>query len=519
MNCSCSRCSRRQALQIGGLGIVGLVAPTTARTVTATETEETPDVDVYQSFEIGLSDDREHVTIHCDFTLGDGHDGPVTVGVQNINDVEIETGTGVEVNGRRDSGKRFHHYSVYDGGSVTATFPVTGDDFGQTFLGVGGEWAFVAPERLVMTMTRRSVTIDFDLDLMPSTPGIVRGNHALLGEDDQYGLYEKDADEETLELVVLGDADLPTHPDDILDALTALSDSLSVGGVSDRVTIFGISDDGFPEEAPGGSSDGSNSSAWLRGSFPLDAAPSVWDHEYVHTRQTYQSIKSSVLGDDTRWLFEAEADHYATLVPYESGRASFDELEYAYERGNNDRYGDAVLADYGTWEDRRRANYTVGALVLGWLDLQIRKGSSMTHSLDDLLKEIDQIPVGETVRHDDLLALIEKYASEDVMQQADEYLTTDARPDFWGKETHEQYMSLDVSGGVIDASTDTQPEQSSEGEESERASDADSEGWAVGGFLSDLSDGAVAALVSGGVSLSTILSYEYLTNSGSDGDE
>lgn len=484
MNCSCSR---RQAVQLGGLLAVGVAVSPTVRADTGTGLDDTIEVDVFQSFTIDWVDNRERVSVRSEFDVS--HAGTETVYVRRIEGMNIEMSEGVEFQ-REES--RADRYTVSDGESLTVTYALDTDDYVQTVVGLSGEWGFVAPERLIMPIS--TPDHDFDMEIPASTPGVVRGHHTMLGE---YTQVERKGDLETIELVAGGETDLATTPEEICETLAHTSDSLTVGGESDRVTIFAIPN---TDRSAGGSSNGSNTSAWVTDSFPLDAAVSIWDHEYVHTRQEYQGIRKRVLADDTRWLFEAQADHYGALIPYESGRVSFNEMSRAYERGRSDHYGDAVLADRESWRENRRANYTVGALVLGWLDLEIRRASSNRHRLDDLFAYLNDLPRGATFTHDDLLEQIGVYADSDVVEQADEYITTDARPDVWDEETHEEYFlderppdTDDEGGGDIDG-TNTDTDHGVGGSEN----GGGGEQTAIGPFAdAGLGNGIVAALSGG----------------------
>ncbi|SNR64530.1 hypothetical protein [Halorubrum vacuolatum] len=368
------------------------------------------------------SEERDRISLEVTLEFS----GTDTVALRNREQVTIESSNGFE---ETQGG----YQTDTSGETLVASVPTQPAEFIQTIYG-GDDWAFIAPERVVNVFSHRPATLDYSLDISiaDGTEGIAHGHHVLLGS---YETYSKEASEEEISLIVPDAADLSSPAEDILDALVNASDRVDIGGESERVYKFAV-----PEGITvGGSSDGSNTSAWTRTDFEIDSAQSVWDHEYIHTRQEYQGIKNRILPDETEWIFEGKADHYGILLPYEDGRVSFSELRRAYERGL-ERHEDAVLKQKETWEEERRANYEVGALVLGRLDLEIRRATDGERSIDDLFRQFNEYNSDAELTHDQLLELIEETSTTEVADLADQYMSTTQRPEMWDQDTHEQYF-------------------------------------------------------------------------------
>jgi len=326
------------------------------------------------------------------------------------------------------------YWTDTSGATIVASVPTQPDQIIQTIYG-GDDWAFIAPERVMSITSHQLGNVDYTLDIAiaDSTEGVSHGHHALLGS---YEAHSKESSREKITVVVPDAADLVSPNKEIVDALVRTSDRLAISGESEEVYKFAV-----PQEMPfGGSSDGSNTSAWTRSDFPIDRAQSVWDHEYVHTRQEYQGIQKRILTDETRWIFEGQADHYGILLPFEDGRVSFSEMRSVYRRGKGERHEDVVLKERESWIEERRANYELGALVLGRLDLEIRRATDGDQSIDAVLGQLNELPADTELTHDQFLSLIEETSTAKVADMADEFISTTQRPEVWDEEIHQQYF-------------------------------------------------------------------------------
>ena len=435
---------------------VGLEAGQTQGTVSATSDSDSR---IHQRFTVRWDPDRDqHVEISARFER-ENVEGNMRIRVP-------ENGAVVDAGEFERSGDR--QFSTSAESDFVYSVPVRPDEFHRAIFGDEG-WALVAPHQVINLIGFTPGTqpvIDFvDIHDKESQDGLVGGWHVYLGK---YESFIKEADKETIQLIVPDAASLDESPTDFVEELAFASDRLSIGGTAETVYKFVV-----PDDSSAGSSNGSNNSAWTTHRIPLTwdhNGLSVWVHEYVHTRQVYGSALRYIETSETRWLFEGLADHYGALIPYESGTATFDELRRSYERGYRDRHEDAVLVDEDSWREER-GDYTLGALVLGKIDLEIRRETDADRSLDEVLQQINEIPFDDEFTHEQLLDIIRDVASNDVSALADTYITGTERPDFWSEETHRQYFPAPAITDDDEASSGEEDEQSSEEEESDSEED------------------------------------------------
>jgi hypothetical protein len=162
--------------------------------------------------------------------------------------------------------------------------------------------------------------------------------------------------------------------DEIFAALAAASRDLEVGDRDDSVLLFAL-----PAPADrGGESFPIRDEAWVAADEPLDDPNSVWLHEYVHTRQSFD------LAEDMRWFREASAEYYAARLAYEQDRVSGSEMRSHLGGAPVE----ATLTDRSSWSDAR-VPYEKGSRVLAVLDRRIRAETDGERSLQDVFRRMN----------------------------------------------------------------------------------------------------------------------------------
>jgi hypothetical protein len=221
-------------------------------------------------------------------------------------------------------------------------------------------------------------------------------------------------------LVVPEAAEMATNPTAALDSLAHASRRIEFGRRDDEVFVV-VAPTTVPWAATGlqrGDAD-----LWIRDVQPVDSARNAWVHEYVHSRQEYESTA------ETRWTVEAMAEYYAALLPYEAGRISFEDLRLKLARGRGDTYDDVVLAEPSTWDDNE-GNYVKGALVWAALDRQLHAEAAA--SLDDVAAAFGD----EGVSQAEFLDAVAAAGGGDVRSTASEYTQTTTTPSLWSETEH-----------------------------------------------------------------------------------
>ena len=444
--CSCDHSgnSRRSILKKGAAGAAGVLL-FSANTGTASATED------------GSSEDKPEILYDAVLDWGSENNDrislEVTLEFSEIDEVALRPHNGVTIENtgsfERSEGA---YWTDTSGETIVASVPSQPDQFIPTVYG-GDDWGFISPEQILSLQSPRYRTVDFTVDLAirNSTEGVARGHYALLGS---YETHTEESSRENIIFTVPDAADLVSSEGDILDALVRTSDRLDIGGESSEVYKFAV-----PQEMPFGGASYGPTSAWTRSDFEIDRVQSVWDHEYVHTRQEFIGL-GNILTDETQWLLEGQPDHYGILLPFEDGRVSFSEMQRAYERGNRERHEDAVLKERESWREERRANYEVGALVLGRLDLEIRRETDGEQSIDAMFKQLNELPADTDLTHEQFVSFIEETSSAEVADMADEFMSTTQRPELWDEEIHHQYFESRTQEESTDEESEPESDES-----------------------------------------------------------
>jgi len=309
-------------------------------------------------------------------------------------------------------------------GTGSLSIPSASADEGLAFADAGS-WALVRLPRLG-TSWRWSGTEDVGLAKGTTVdgPGATGGSIAYLGEVRR---YEASARGESFQLVVPERAELRESPDAILASLTAASDRLRVGGRSDRVVVFAAPGD--VDWGVAGIQYGDDD-AWVVADAELSTASNAWLHEYVHTRQGFETTESGA------WTVEATAEYYAALLAFEQGRVSYAEFREKLERGGRDRYDDDVLASPSTWSGG--ANYLKGSLAAGAIDLRMRQATDRSATLQSAFRKLNGY--NGTVSNGVFLDAVGDAAGASVRSTASELTRTERTADAWSEGTHGEYF-------------------------------------------------------------------------------
>jgi hypothetical protein len=286
-----------------------------------------------------------------------------------------------------------------------------------------GPWAIVrVPEVGTRWSWRGGDDVDIAVSAAVDGEGATGGEMAYLGPMTE---HVREANGQRFRLVVPAAAELSAEPDAVLGALANASGVLAVGARDPSVLFLAA-----PTSVPWGSAGLTygGSDAWVLANATLETAGNVWFHEYVHTRQSYQST------DATRWTVEGSAEYYTALLAYRLDYVGFEAFANYLERGENTRYADGVLADARTWEGP--VNYLKGGLVFGQLDRRVRLASDGDASADDLLARLNDAegPVTQSA----FLDAVRQSGDDGVARYARRYTETADVPSMWGLSAHRE---------------------------------------------------------------------------------
>lgn len=239
-------------------------------------------------------------------------------------------------------------------------------------------------------------------------PAGIRGEQlVLIGEHET---YQRTVHGQELTLIVPDAAEMDESPTDVVESLAYEARVLRVGNRNDIhyhfVTTTPIRGGGW---APG-----NNLEVWTRDGTSLSW--NTWGHEYVHTRQGYNS-------PDANWLREAVASYYQRLLAYKQGHRIFASFQRGHEIEEN-IHGDVVLAEPRTWESR--SDYDKGALVLAALDVEIRERTDGERSYQDVMRRLND---ARNVDHETFADAVEAVVGEPMDEFMDRYVLGDEIPD------------------------------------------------------------------------------------------
>jgi PGF-CTERM protein len=244
---------------------------------------------------------------------------------------------------------------------------------------------------------------------------------AFLGD---YELRTHTAHGQQFRLLIPQAADLEAEPAAIFESLASASDRLRVGDRDEDIFMVAAPTDEVDWAVRGlqlGDSD-----FWVRDTERLDTPANNWIHEYVHTRQEYETAT------DSRWFTEGSATYYAALLTLEQQRIGFDRFQRFIATGEDQPQSDAVLSEPDTWENY--ANYRKGALIAGGLDRQIRLATEQEASLATVFRALNRHD--GTVDATTFAGYIERVAGEQTAREAIGATTTDNLIPMWTADEH-----------------------------------------------------------------------------------
>jgi hypothetical protein len=276
---------------------------------------------------------------------------------------------------------------------------------------IGLQWRYRGTDSVTVSRTTRA-----------DGEGAVGGNTAFLGP---HTVYTREANGQTFRLVVPAAAEMASDPDRVVAALANASGEMQVGDRDARVFAVAAPTDRVDWAVEGlqvGSHD-----FWVRDGQRVDDIGNAWLHEYVHTRQSFDTAESG------QWFTEASATWYAALLSFDEG-ATFPDFRRFLGRGASSPQADAVLAEPSTWEEN--AQYWKGALVLGELDRRLRLDTNGSASLQNAFRALNG-RTGE-VTNDDILAAIAEDAAPETADAAERFTTTSDAPETWNRSAHRE---------------------------------------------------------------------------------
>jgi len=311
-----------------------------------------------------------------------------------------------------------------------------------------GEWGIVQRPALGHAWGwRGSPSVTFDRSLSAS-PGAAGSDVAYLGE---YAEYEHTAHGQRFRLVVPAEADLAENRSAVFGTLANASDGLRVGDRDDEVFLIAAPTTDVRWGARGVQT--GDADAWVRDVERVDDVENVWVHEYVHTRQAYETT------GQVRWFTEAAASYYAALHAFEQERVSFRTFQGRLERGTDARHESAVLADTGTW--RYNPDYYVGPLVLGDLDRRTRTASDSERALHTVFARLND--ADGTVDAGQFYEYVADTGGTDDADLTRRYAETTERPTVWNVSTHQAVF------GPVPAQIEYEIATTDDGEDAVRA--------------------------------------------------
>ena len=313
--------------------------------------------------------------------------------------------------------------------SPTLTYTVPAD---RRFEGGGlmfvdtGEWALVErPETSVrwQWVGTERVTLERTTS---ARLGAVGTHSAFLGD---HVIDIRETGHGRMTVVIPSAASPVESPDAIHAGFEHAAENLRVGGRNEQVfVVVAPSIDGWGIRGlQFGPSD-----VWVRDDSRLDDPDNVWVHEYVHTRQQYET------NEEVHWFTEATAVYYAALLTLERGDIGFEAFHDRLASGERSPHADDVLADPATWTSGPQ--YHKGPLVAADLDRRIRLASGGERDLQDVFRAMNDHD--GTVTQSVFLDFVEEAGGPEVRAVAREHTETANGPTMWDEATHHKAFEL-----------------------------------------------------------------------------
>jgi len=287
-----------------------------------------------------------------------------------------------------------------------------------------GEWALLTRS---LTPTRWRYTgrepVRYNRTVETAGPGAAGEEIVYLGD---VATFEETAHNQTFTLVVPERATMTASPISVLDSMANASNALRVGDRDEQVFVV-AAPSGAVEWGVEGYQIG-DADMWVQSRQSLDTANNVWLHEYVHSRQAYETTR------ETRWTVEGWATYYAAVLALEQDRIAFDEFRAQLAAGEQSVYSDVALTDRSSWTND--ANYRKGALVAGRTDVHIRSATGRNRTLQTVFQSLNghQDPVTQS----EFLTEVESAGGASVRNTTATETETTAAVSMWDETTHQR---------------------------------------------------------------------------------
>jgi hypothetical protein len=294
---------------------------------------------------------------------------------------------------------------------------------GQYLFIDAGDWAlFRQPSVGTSWSWRGAEPVGLTREATTEGPGYTGDRMVYMGE---VRTHERTAHGQRFELVVPERASLAESPGAILDSMAAASDQLRVGDRDDEIHAFAAPTTTSVQWGVRGLQLGDRD-MWVRDLESLSTAGNTWLHEYVHTRQDYDTTASA------EWTAEAFATYYAAHLAMEQDLTDYDGLREVLRRGTARPQSDAVLTEPASWVNA--ANYRKGSLVAADIDRRIRLATEQSRSLQAVFSRLNahQEPVDERT----VFGSVGAVADSEVRRAAVTYAGTERTPKLWSQADH-----------------------------------------------------------------------------------
>jgi hypothetical protein len=278
-----------------------------------------------------------------------------------------------------------------------------------------------------------------------------------------YTEYSQMIGEQNVRLIVSDEATLEDDPNEVVAALQDASQYM-VGSIHSEILVLALPS----PMREGGMAYTQSGEFWVHESARLDSPNNLWFHEYMHTRQTYETTQSM------KWFREASAQYHAAALTFNQERIS-ERVFLNYI--TNDKYSDEVLVDPETWSDNQ-VPYVKGPKVLYALDLELRKRTSREQHLGNVIYRMHQQE--GAISYMDFKSIVVELSGPEIGPWLDRYVTSSASPNI------QNYTS------ATPQQTDSEPQSTAPGKDNDSGPDNDSFG---GGPLNILIGGVVGYLV------------------------
>jgi len=285
-----------------------------------------------------------------------------------------------------------------------------------------GDWALLTRS---LTPTRWRYTgqepVRYNRTVRTAGPGAAGEEVVYLGE---VATFEETAHNQTFTLAVPERATMTASPISVLDSMANASNALRVGDRDEQVFVV-AAPSGAVEWGVEGYQIG-DADMWVQSGQSLDTANNVWLHEYVHSRQAYETTR------ETRWTVEGWATYYAAVLTLEQDRIGFDEFRAQLATGGRPVYSDVALTDRSSWTND--ANYRKGALVAGRTDVHIRSATDRNQTLQTVFQSLNGYR--DPVTQSQFLTEVEAAGGASVRNTTATETETTVAVTMWNETTH-----------------------------------------------------------------------------------